>query len=136
MAIPKSKSLQESIENEVEKGDITKSLEKSYDIIDHVKKKTFKKVKVYNDYVAVLRLPRESVIALPGSSEFSNIGIIVGFGSKCVNEFCVGQAVMLNPKGGVISNLDIEGYDEGTLQLFLEKNIFCQVENKFPIEIS
>lgn len=135
MAIPKSKSLQESIEKETDKGDITKSLEKSYDIIDSVKKKIFKRVNVYNDYVAVLRLPRESVIALPGSSEFSNIGIIVGFGAKCSNMFHVGQTVMLNPKGGVISNLDIEGYDEGTLQLFVEKNIFCQVENKFPIEI-
>lgn len=134
--MPKSKSLQDTIDNEIEKGDVTNSLEKSYGILNELSTKEYNRVEVYNDYVAILRLPRESIIALPGSSEFSNVGVIVGFGSKCSNRFNIGDAVMLNPKGGVISHLDIDGYDEGTLHLFLEKNVFCKVENKFNITIA
>jgi hypothetical protein len=135
MAIPKAESLQDKIESEVAKGDITSSVEKSHGVLKQPSQKTYNRVVVYNDYVAVLRLPRESIIALPGSTEYSNFGIIAGVGQRCVNSFNIGDAVMLNPKGGTITQLDIDGYEEGSLHLLLEKNVFCKVENSFDIEI-
>lgn len=136
MAIPKSKSMNNRIAGEQNKSSNLESLEKSYGILDDIKKKEYSEVQVYNDYVAVLRLPRESMIALPGSSEYSNVGVVVGHGPNCVNDFELGDVVCLNPKGGVISELDIDGYESGTLHLFLEKNIFCKSSKTVNIKIS
>jgi hypothetical protein len=136
MAIPKSKSMHNRIASEQDKASTLGSMERSYGILDGVKEKSYNKVEVYNDYVAILRLPRESTIALPGSSEHSNNGVVVGFGPNCVNKFGLGDVVCLNPKGGVISELEIDGYDNGVLHLFLEKNIFCKSSKTVNITVS
>jgi hypothetical protein len=128
MALPKSATLEaaESAGTARKIGPDT-SLEKSHNVVDSVPDQTtLPAVEVFNDYVAVMLTPRESQIALPGASGFSNVGVIVGVGTQCVNSFKLGQNVIINPKGGGIVNVEEQGpaYEGRLVQLFTEKNIF------------
>lgn len=128
MAIPKTAALAE-MEGKVEEASTPsgESLEKSHNVVESVADGvTLPEVKVFNDYVAVLLTPRESCIALPGNSEWSNIGVIVGVGPECKNEFTLGQNVVINPKGGGIVEVQEQGpaYEDKLVQLFAERNIF------------
>lgn len=129
MAIPKTKVLQdrESAGVDATMESASALVERSNRVTGVVADKTsLPAVSVFNDYVAVLLTPRESTIALPGKSEYSNVGVIVGIGPLCVNKFALGQNVVINPRGGAIVIVEEQGsaYDGKIVNLYQEKNIF------------
>lgn len=127
MAIPQAKSLSDrscSGQSSVNPGG---SLERSHRVVDSVEDSTvLPAVEVFNDYVAVLLTPRKSTIALPGNSEFSNVGVILGFGPECKNAWRLGQNVVINPKGGAIVVVEEQGpeFEGKVVNLYQERNVF------------
>lgn len=94
-------------------------------------------VKVFNDYVAVMLIPIESVIAMPGANQFSPVGVVVGIGQKCTNKFEFGERVVVNPKDPGIA-LVIEqgpGYEGREVRLYLERNIFYTAQTGPILEV-
>jgi len=129
MAMPKSQALEdhESKNAGNPSSDARASLEKSNLVSEPVADCTvLPEVSVFNDYVAVLLTPRVSSIALPGNSEWSNVGVIVGVGPKCENNFVLGQNVVINPKGGAIVMVEEQGsaYEGKVVNLYQERNVF------------
>lgn len=128
MAIPQAKALADrQPDNDRSEGPSSASLEASHSVVGAVEDgAVLPAVKVFNDFVAIMLTPRESCIALPGSSEYTNVGVVVGIGPQCVNEFTLGQNVVVNPKGGGIVVVEEQGpaYEDKVVQLFSEKNIF------------
>ncbi len=94
-------------------------------------------VKVFNDYVAVMLIPIESVIAMPGANQFSPVGIIVGIGEKCTNKFEFGERVVVNPKDqGIVAVIEQgPGYEGREVRLYLERNIFYTAQTGPILEV-
>lgn len=138
MALPKSAALKAQEDKGSEARNHGELLEKSNNVVGAVADQTtLPAVKCFNDFVAVLLTPRESCIALPGASEWSNIGVIVGIGPKCENPFVLGQNVVINPKGGGIAQVEEMGseYEGKLVQLFSERNIFYAARTGPAVEV-
>lgn len=99
MNLPKSATLA-ALEDSKPDIDRRASLTKGVGVVESVEGLTVPELTVFNDYVAVLLCKRKSEIVLTGSSEYSNIGVIVGFGGNCVNKFVLSQQILFNGKGG------------------------------------
>lgn len=138
MALPKSATLEAAEAKGTSRENPGGLLEKSNNVVGTVANETtLPEIECYNDFVAVLLTPRESVIALPGASEFSNIGVIVGIGTQCVNKFELGQNVIINPKGGGIVQVENQGdaYEGKLVQLYSERNIFYKASEGPKVNI-
>lgn len=125
MSLPKSQVLKNQSKGAA--ANPTNLLEASHGVgttsIDEI---TLREIKVFNDYVAILRVPKQSTIALPDSDQFTPIGIVIGIGDNCVNKFSLGQHVIINPKDPGIVRVVEQGpeYEGHTINLYQERNIF------------
>jgi hypothetical protein len=131
--LPKSATLAardgESVDNSADR---RASLTKGVGVVESVQGIVVPELTIFNDYVAVLRCKRKSDIVLTGNSEYSNIGIIVGFGGTCVNKFVLSQQILFNGKGGAaiakIEGLPPEYVNESgedrEVVMVQERNIF------------
>jgi len=97
--LPKSAFLT-ALENDKSVNDKQSLVTKGIGVIESVQGLVVPELTIFNDYVAVLRSKRKSDIVLTGSSEYSNVGIIVGFGKTCTNNFILSTPILFNGKGG------------------------------------
>jgi hypothetical protein len=125
MAIPKSSVLKNQDPGKA--SDPRPSLEKSHNIGSiEVEGIELSEVEVFNDYVAVLRVPRESTIVLTEGEKYTPVGVIVGIGSNCVNKFSLGQNVVINPRDPGIITIVSQGGDYAghNVCLYTERNVY------------
>lgn len=130
--LPKSATLAARDGESTDTAERKASLTKGVGIIESIQGIVVPELTIFNDYVAVLRCKRKSDIVLTGSSEYSNVGIIVGFGGTCQNKFALSQQILFNGKGGA-AIATIEGLppeytnsndEQREVVLVQERNIF------------
>lgn len=133
MSLPKSAVLAEIDDGSSNNQMVRDNMINRVGLVQSIEGLEFPEINVFNDYVAILICKRKSTIALTGASTFSNVGVIVGIGKTCVNDFKLSQQVLLNNKGGAVINTmeelpdsyKIDG-EKRTVVLIQERNIFYQ----------
>ena len=145
MSLPKSSILAE-LDNDNKQNYYDKfinSVANSSDVLKSSSGSVLPELTVYNDYVAVLLIPRKSHLVITGTGEYANIGILVGVGQSCVNKFVVSQSILMNSKAwaapiALIEDLPSEYTIDGELRkvvLIQERNIFCEAETDEQIAV-
>jgi len=133
MNLPKSAVLAEIDDGSSNNQAVMDNMVNRVGLVHSIEGLEFPEITVFNDYVAILICKRKSSIALTGASTFSNVGVIVGVGRTCTNDFKLSQQVLLNNKGGAVINTleelpeayKIEG-EKRVVVLVQERNIFYQ----------
>ena len=136
MSLPKSSILAE-LDKDNSPGyydKVSAAVANSSDVLKSSDGLSLPELKVYNDFVAVLLIPRKTSIVVTGTGEYANIGIIVGAGQTCVNKFKISTPVLINSKAwaapvAVIEDLPPEYTVDGETRrvvLIQERNIFCE----------
>ena len=132
MSLPKSAVLAEIDDGSSNDQAVRDNMINRAGLVQSIEGLEFPELTVFNDYVAILVCKRKSTIALTGASTYSNVGIVVGIGKTCLNDFKLSQQVVMNAKGGSITNLEElpESYttEDGRrdVKLVQERNIFYQ----------
>ena len=133
MSLPKSAVLAEIDDGSSNNQTVMDNMINRVGIVRSIEGLEFPEITVFNDYVAILICKRKSSIALTGASTFSNVGVVVGVGKTCVNDFKLSQQVLLNNKGGAVINTleelpaayKIDG-EKRMVVLVQERNIFYE----------